>query len=242
MPMKTLTAVVIDDERLARKELISMLNEVTSVQVVSEADSVKSAAEQITTHNPDIIFLDIQMPGESGFELLNQVDYGGSVIFVTAYDEYALRAFEVNALDYLLKPVSPERLKKSVERVIKGELLSKPSARRLQYNDRLFIMVDDQMRFIKISSIIYIEAAGDYSNIITADRKKGLVLKSMKNWEERLPENSFCRVHRSHIVNIEYIERTEKWVNYSFRIYLKGMEEPLILSRRYAKRLKQIYG
>jgi two-component system, LytTR family, response regulator len=240
--MKTLTALVVDDERLARKELVSMLSEIKGIQVIGEADSVKAAADQITAQQPDIIFLDIQMPGESGFELLNQVDFSGSVIFVTAYDEYALRAFEVNAVDYLLKPVAPERLKRSIDRMLKGESAVKPATKRLQYNDRLFIMVDNQMRFIKISSIVYIEAAGDYSDMITTDKKKGLVLKSMKEWEDRLPDDSFCRVHRSHIVNIEYIERTEKWVNYSYRIFIKGINEPLILSRRYAKRLKQLYG
>ncbi len=240
--MKTLTAVVVDDERLARKELISMLNEFKNINVTGEADSVKTAAEQVNQHQPDILFLDIQMPGESGFDLLSQVDYDGSVIFVTAYDEYAIRAFEVNALDYLLKPVSPERLKKSIDRVIKGEPVPAVSSRQWDYNDRLFIMVDDAMRFIRISSIVYIEATGDYSNIITSDRKKGLVFKTMKEWEERLPESNFCRVHRSHIVNIEYIDKVEKWVNYSYHIHLKGVEEPIILSRRYAKRLKKIYG
>jgi two-component system, LytTR family, response regulator len=240
--MKPLTAVVVDDERLARKELISMLNEFKNINVLAEADSVKSASEQINLHQPDIVFLDIQMPGESGFDLLNQVDYDGAVIFVTAYDEYALRAFEVNALDYLLKPVVPERLNKSIERVMKGEAVPSASSKPWNYSDRLFIMVDDAMRFIKISSIVYIEATGDYSNMYTVERKKGLVFKTMKEWEERLPESSFCRVHRSHIVNIEYIDKVEKWVNYSYQIHLKGVEEPLILSRRYAKKLKLVYG
>lgn len=240
--MKLLSAVVIDDERLARKELISMLSEFKNISVIGEADSVRSAVEQINAHQPDILFLDIQMPGESGFELLNQVDYDGSVIFVTAYDEYALRAFEVNALDYLLKPVSPERLKKSVERVIHREPQEHPPFKKLTSDDRLFIMVDDQMRFVRVNSIVYIESAGDYTYIVTTDRKKGLVMKSMKEWEDRLPENVFCRIHRSHIVNIECVERIDKWANYTYQISLKGTDEKLTLSRRYAKKLKSIFG
>lgn len=240
--MKTLSAVVIDDERLARKELISMLSEFKNISVAGEADSVRSAVEQINIHQPDILFLDIQMPGESGFDLLNQVHYDGSVIFVTAYDEYALRAFEVNALDYLLKPVVPDRLKKSIERVIHREPPEHPPFKKLAADDRLFIMVDNQMRFVRVNSIVYIESAGDYTYMVTTDRKKGLVMKSMKEWEDRLPENVFCRIHRSHIVNIECVERIDKWANYTYQISLKGTDEKLTLSRRYAKKLKNIFG
>ncbi len=240
--MKKFKALIIDDERLARKELISMLGEYDNIEVSGEADDVPSAIKAITKYNPDILFLDIQMPGETGFDLINKIDYEGDVVFVTAYDEYALRAFEVNAMDYLLKPISHKRLKKSIDRIAKGEKPSPPVKKQLDYNDRLFITVGNSMKFLKINSIISISAAGDYSEVTTIDLKKGLVLKSLKEWEERLPENFFCRIHRSDIINMEYTEKVEKWFNYSYRIKMKGIEEPFILSRRYAKKLKELMG
>lgn len=238
-----INAVVVDDERLARKDLISMLAEFNRIHVVGEADDVSSAVEVIKQHHPDVIFLDIQMPGASGFELLDRIDIDAKIIFVTAYDEYAIHAFEVNALDYLLKPINPERLALSIERLELGELDKKEdSPRKLYYDDRLFLSLDSHLKFLKINSIICICSAGDYSEVITNDGKKGLTLKSMKEWEHRLPERFFCRIHRSTIINMEYIDRLEEWFNYSQQVYLKGIEKPFIMSRRYVARLKDKLG
>lgn len=239
---KQLTALIIDDERLARKDLISLLSEHPNIKVVGEADDVSSAIQAIEQLNPDIIFLDIQMPGESGFDLLNKIKVEAKVIFVTAFDEYAIRAFEVNALDYLLKPVNPDRLVRTIERLEQEEETEPIEQRNLNYDDRLFLMVDNQMKFLKIKSILSISAAGDYSEIITTDKQKGLALKSMKEWEIRLPEQYFCRIHRSTIINMEYIDRLEEWFNYSFRVYLKGIEKPYVMSRRYMAKLKKQLG
>ncbi len=238
--MKKLNALVIDDERLARKELISMLAEFDNVSVLGEADDVPSAIDFIHTHHPNVLFLDIQMPGKTGFDLINEINYKGDVVFVTAYDEYALRAFEVNAMDYLLKPITQKRLEKSIERISKGEKPALPVKKILNYDDRLFINVGTNMKFLKISSIVTITAEGDYSEVFSNDSKKGLVLKSMKEWEERLPSSFFCRIHRSVLINMEYAEKIEKWFNYSYRIKMKGIDEPFILSRRYAKKLKEM--
>lgn len=237
-----LTALVVDDERLARKDLISLLAEHPTIKIVGEADHVSAAIQAIEQFHPDVIFLDIQMPGESGFDLLNKIKIEAKVIFVTAFDEYAIRAFEVNALDYLLKPVNPERLARTIERLEQEEQTEPIEERKLNYDDRLFLMLDTQMKFLKIKTIISISAAGDYSEIITSDKQKGLALKSMKEWEARLPEAFFCRIHRSTIINMEYIDRLEEWFNYSYRVYLKGMEKPLVMSRRYVAKLKQRLG
>ena len=235
-------ALVVDDERLARKELTGMISEYSCIKSIHEADDVSSAIKMIDLVKPNLIFLDIQMPGETGFDLINQIDYTGKIIFVTAYDQYAIRAFEVNAIDYLLKPVTPERLKKSIDKLEKETVKPAETDFNLKYDDRLFLTLGNHLLFVKISSIVSIESEGDYTKIITDDGKKGLVSKSMKEWELRLPANYFCRIHRATIVNLEYIDKIEKWFNYSYRLHLKNIEEPYIISRRYAKQLKEKFG
>jgi two-component system LytT family response regulator len=240
--MNKIKALVVDDERLARKELILMLKDFENIIVVSEADSVNSALVEIQKHNPDVIFLDIQMPGKSGFDMLESTDIKAKVIFVTAFDEFAIRAFEVNALDYLLKPINPERLQIALERVEKNELEIESKYNTLNYDDHLLLNVNSKLKFIKINSIVSITSAGDYSNIICVDGKKGLTLKTMKEWEIRLPTSNFCRIHRSNIVNLNFIESLEEWFNNSYKVYLKNIAEPLIMSRRYVSNLKSKMG
>lgn len=234
-----LTTLVVDDERLARKDLISLLSEHPNIKIVGEADNASAAIQAIEQLHPDVIFLDIQMSGESGFDLLNKIKEEAKIIFVTAFDEYAIRAFEANALDYLLKPVNPERLTRTIERLEQKEEAEPSELRKLNYDDRLFLLLDDQMKFLKIKTILSISATRDYSEVVTADKQKVLALKSMKKWEARLPDDYFCRIHRSTIINIEYIDRLEEWFNYSYRVYVKGMEQPLVMSRRYVAKLKQ---
>ena len=176
--MNNLKAIVVDDERLARKELILLLHEFNNISVVAEADDVDSALIEIEKHNPDVIFLDIQMPGKSGFDLLNSMDVTAKVIFVTAFDEFAIRAFEINALDYLLKPINPERLQDSIERLEQNKNEEESNLNLLNFDDHLLLNINSKLKFIKIDSIVSISAAGDYSNIVYADGKKGLTLKN----------------------------------------------------------------
>ena len=164
------------------------------------------------------------MPGESGFDLLDKIDISAKVIFVTAYDEYAIRAFEVNAVDYLLKPVNPKRLAQALNKLEETESEVGEPPRSLEYDDRLFLMVGTHFKFLKVNSILSINAAGDYTEVLTKDGHKGLTLKSMKEWENRLPDQYFIRIHRSTIVNMEHIDRVEEWFNYSFKVYLKGLK------------------
>jgi two-component system LytT family response regulator len=233
-------ALIVDDERLARHQLRSMLAAHTSIEVVGEADGVQKAIAAIRELSPDVVFLDIQMPGEHGFDLLNQLDRPLHVIFVTAYDEYAVRAFEVNALDYLLKPVNPDRLARAIERLSTSRSPEPTESvkRALEYDDHLFLTIGNGSRFLRINTIVHIRAEGVYTEVHTTDGKKALVLKALNEWEERLPEKHFVRIHRSSIVNIEYVERIEKWFNYSYQVHLRGASEPLTMSRRYAAKLK----
>jgi two-component system LytT family response regulator len=234
--MTRLRAIVVDDERLARLELRSMLAEIPSIEVVGEADSVDAAVALVAREEPDVVFLDVQMPEADGFELLERAGASFRVIFATAYDEHAIRAFEVNAIDYLLKPISPSRLARAVERL--GAPEPPQPVRKLDYGDRLFITADDRPRLLKIDQIEHIRAAGDYSEVFTSDGKRLFVQKAMKEWEERLPETRFVRVHRSAIVNLECVERIEEAVNRSYLLYLKRSPEPIAMSRRYAGELR----
>lgn len=240
--MDRFTAIVVDDERLARKELRSMLAEHEIVDVVGEAESVTQAAELVHAKKPDVVFLDIQLPGETGFDLLEQISHPCKIIFVTAFDAYAIRAFEVNALDYLLKPINPARLAQAIERLAAHDSAPALPVRALEYEDRLLIEVDEGSRFLKVSDIVVISAMGDYSQIVSCDGKKSLVLKSLRDWEERLPARHFTRIHRSTIINVEYVERLESWFNRSYRIHIRQMSEPLVMSRRYAARFKSTFG
>lgn len=235
-------AVIVDDERLARKELRSLLADHPTIEIVGEADSVKAAAPLIHSVQADVIFLDIQMPGVSGFQLLEQIDPAIKVIFVTAFDAYAIRAFEVNALDYLLKPINPARLATAVARLTCSEHAPPAPLRKLEYGDRLLLEIGGRVQFLKLDLLVCLRAAGDYSEVITTTGKPALVLKSLKEWEERLPENYFARIHRSTIINLEYVERIEGHFNRSYQIHLRHWPEPLLVSRRYAAQLKQQFG
>ena len=219
-----------------------MLAEHDIIDVAGEAETVKQAAELVNAKNPDVLFLDIQLPGETGFDLLEKISPACKIIFVTAFDAYAIRAFEVNALDYLLKPINPARLAQAIERLTTHDSALVPPVRDLEYEDRLFIEVDERSRLLKVSDIIVISAMGDYSQILSCDGQKSLVLKPLKDWEERLPAKHFTRVHRSTIVNLEYVERVESWFNRSYRIHIRQILEPLVMSRRYAARFKTTFG
>jgi two-component system LytT family response regulator len=235
-------AIIVDDERLARRELRAMLEEAHAqqVRVVAEAESVRTAAELVRTCDADVVFLDVQLAGESGLDLLPLIDPSVAVVFVTAFDQYAVRAFEVNALDYLLKPVAPARLARAIERLAgPNEEASAAPTSKLDYEDRLFLRLDDRMGFVKVAEIVSIVADGDYSVVRLAGGRTHRARKSLREWAARLPDNTFARVHRSTIVNLEFVERVEEWSHFNYRLYLRGQSEPVVLSRRYAGQLKR---
>jgi two-component system LytT family response regulator len=233
-------AVIVDDERLARTRLRSLLAAHPEITIVGEADGVAAALAVIHDTAPDVIFLDIQMPGASGFELVNQLERPARLIFVTAFDEHALRAFEVNALDYLLKPVTPERLARALARLHQPP--AAPATRLLDYDDSLFLATGTASRFLRVNAIKCITAADAYSEITTVENQKLLVHKPLSEWEERLPAKHFVRIHRAAIVNLACVERVEPWFNAAYQVYLRGLAEPLLMSRRYAARLKASMG
>jgi len=239
--MKLATAIIVDDERPARRELAYLLKVFPEIEIIGESDDISGAVDLIQKGKPDIVFLDIQLAGENGFELLERANGNFKVIFITAYDEYAIRAFEVNAADYLLKPVDPARLELSVRRIFGESELPVPKTSGFKYNDLLYVkQSNNTAKFIKLDSVVAIHPVGNYSKLVTKDGNGYLVLKTLKQWEEELPEKHFIRIHRSGIINLEFINKFEKYSGNSYRIHMLSIKEPLEVSRSSASKLKNL--
>lgn len=237
--MKKYKTLIVDDEKLAREDLIEMLKAFPAIDIKDEASSVEEAVKFLKNSDLDLVFLDIQMPEQSGFELIPHLSKDTEVIFVTAFDEYAIKAFEVNAQDYLLKPVSTKRIETAIENLEQRNHRIEYPHEKLSDKDSVFVMINNAFQFIKIDSIIKITSAGNYTELITSTGHKGLVLKTMKEWEERLPESSFVRIHRNSIVNLKFVSRLKENINSSYLVYLEGIKEPSEMSRRYVAKLKE---
>lgn len=236
------TAIIVDDERLARKELRSLLADFEEISVVGEAEDLSETVDLIESKKPDVVFLDVQLRNENGFELLEKVEQNFKLIFVTAFDEFAIRAFEINALDYLLKPVNPERLATAIERLFDDEKEKESNLRKLEIDDRLFLEINERSCFVQVSEISHIAASGDYTEIFTTDAKKFLTEKPLREWEERLPEKHFTRIHRSTIINLNEIEKIETLFNRTMELTLKNFAKNFSVSRRFAAKLKEKFG
>ncbi len=232
-------AIIIDDERLARQELKNLLAVHKEIEVIAECNNAESAKEKIAELNPDVIFLDIQMPGKTGLELIEEVSALPDVVFVTAYDEYAIKAFEVNAYDYLLKPVSPERLAETVKKLtLKESSERKENTTPLTENDRVFIKDGEKTWFVQLNNIRLFESEGNYVRVYF-DNFRPLILRSLNSLEERLNEKSFFRASRKHIINLSWVESIETWFNGGLMVKLKGGQQ-IEISRRQAVKLKDM--
>jgi len=236
-----LKVILIDDERLARSELKRMLEDFPDVEVIGEAANATEGIEKIETLSPDLIFLDIQMPGKTGFELLSELDKAPYVIFVTAYDEYALKAFDVNALDYLMKPVEPKRLADALFKVKQKdeeERLSYNNRGMLGENDQVFVKDGERCWFVKLSDVRLFESVGNYAKVFFGTNKP-LILKSLNALEERLDEKVFFRANRKHIINLRMIEKIEPYFNGGLLLDLAGGEK-IEVSRRQTVKFKEM--
>lgn len=236
---KHIKAVIIDDERLAIEGIEILLKDYPNIKVVGSAGSIDEAVTIIKKRAPDIIFLDIQLQGETGFELFEKTRINSKVIFVTAYDDYAINAFEVNALDYLLKPVSQKRFKVTMDRVVEDSQILHQKSQSLQYDNVVILNTDNAVRFVKLNKIISINAEGDYSRVWILGEKDELLLRTLKTWEEMLPQKHFVRIHRSSLININQIERVEKTTSNRLLVHLVGMDTPAIISQRYSAQLRK---
>jgi two-component system LytT family response regulator len=237
-------AIIIDDERLARAELKKLLQEFPEIEVVDEAANADEGIIKIDSLQPDLVFLDIQMPGKTGFDMLSELDRTPHVIFTTAYDEYALKAFEVNALDYLLKPVEPKRLADAVQKLHMAEAKENHVAPEnvnhslLTEDDQVFVKDGERCWFVKLSEIRLFESVGNYAKVFFGTNKP-LILKSLNALEERLDQKTFFRANRKHIVNLRLIEKIEPYFNGGLLLELKGGEK-IEVSRRQTVKFKEM--
>ncbi len=235
-------ALIIDDERLARKELIKLLDEYKEIEIIGEAVNADDGIEKINELKPELIFLDVQMPGKTGFEMLEELETVPKVIFTTAHDEFALRAFDVNALDYLLKPVQPDRLTESINKLTREESKETPEVaaateKRLGGEDQVFVKDGDRCWFVRLSDIRLFESDGNYIKVYFSTFKP-MIHKSLNALDEKLDERNFFRASRKHIINLSWVETIETWFNGGLLVQLKGGEK-VEVSRRQAARFKE---
>ena len=239
-------AIIIDDERLARKELNNLLENYPEIEIVDQAVNADEALEKIIQLDPELIFLDIQMPGKTGFELLEELEKVPKVIFTTAYDAFAIKAFDVNALDYLLKPIQEERLKDTITKVlaVQASALAERAQeglseikQQLGMNDQVFVKDGDRCWFISLKEIRLFESDGNYIKVYF-NNVKPMIHKSLNALDEKLDERSFFRASRKHIINLSWIETIETWFNGGLLVQLKGGEK-VEVSRRQAARFKE---
>jgi len=234
-------ALIIDDERLARTELKRLLSPFKEINVVGEAVNADDALEKIPELKPDLLFLDIQMPGKTGFELLEELDSVPTVIFVTAYDEYALKAFEYNALDYLLKPIEPKRLEETVNKLIekkRKKTISELDKDFLSESDQVFVKDGEKCWFVKLENVRLFESEGNYVRIYFGENKP-LILRTLNYLDERLDDKTFFRANRKHIVNLKWIASIEPWLNGGLLVKLKDGQK-VEVSRRQAIKFKDM--
>ena len=233
-----MNALLVDDERLARQELRRLLQAHDDVTIVAEAANVDEAAAELATHDVDVLFLDVRMPGASGFDLLEQLDHVPPVIFTTAYDEFAVRAFEVSALDYLLTPIRPERLAAALDRIRTAEtsLRPKTSSATRTLSDRVFLRDGDRCWIVSLAEIAVFEAEGNYARV-RFGANRPLIRSSLHALEARLDPAVFFRASRTHLINLRFVEAIDAGVDDSYTVRLKG-GFVVPISRRQSRRLR----
>ena len=230
-------ALIIDDEPLARRELRRLLLEFPWVDIVGEAGHVKEAAEKVQALTPELLFLDIQMPGGSGFDLLARLEHLPQVIFTTAHSEHAVRAFEVNALDYLLKPVEPERLAAALARIKRGDGAPAPFAGAPL--EQLFVRDGPRCWFIPLRDVRLLSANGNYVRLLWG-KLQPLLGRPLTLLEQRLDAKHFFRANRSQIINLDFIESVEVGANGRLHVQLREGGPEVEISRRQARRFKDL--
>ncbi|HQV37418.1 MAG TPA: LytTR family DNA-binding domain-containing protein [Flavobacteriales bacterium] len=231
-------ALIIDDERLARKELGRLLEPFGNIEVVGEAANADEAEKLIAELKPDLLFLDINMPGRDGFELLEALEMAPHVVFVTAYDEHAVKAFEVNALDYLLKPIDPERLAAAVDKLAQLPKDNGAQRENLTAEDRIFIKDGEKCWFVTLKDVRLFESEGNYVRVRFGENKP-LVLRSLNNLEKKLDPHVFFRANRKQMINLAWVDKIEPWFSGGLNCSL-STGEVVEVSRRQALRFKEL--
>tara|TARA_R110001592_G_scaffold39371_2_gene129647 strand:+ start:604 stop:1323 length:720 start_codon:yes stop_codon:yes gene_type:complete len=234
-------ALIIDDSNLARQELKHLLKNRDDVQVIGEAENAEDALEKIIDLKPELLFLDIQMPGKDGFELLQELEDAPEVIFTTAFDHYAMKAFDHNALDYLQKPIKDDRLALALEKAaakIRKRASDLKDKNVLGLNNQVFVKDGETCWFVDLAEIRILEIMGSYTRIFFKDQKP-MIPRSLNYMESRLDTEVFFRANRQQIINLKYIARIEPWFSGTLKVYLKGGEE-IEVSRRQSIKFREV--
>ena len=246
--MTKTTCIIIDDEKLARDLVREYLESIEEIEILDECSRGSEAIEKINKLRPDLIFLDVQMPGMTGFEVLDEIDHEPFVIFTTAYDQYAIKAFEKNAVDYLLKPIDQERFRLAVERAFKRKKTEEGTLEDLlgslrqvnhkgTYDAHIFVQKSEKLFNLPVEEIVYLEASGDYT-IISTKNDQFVSSSGIGKLEEIMNPDTFIRVHRSTIVNLNYLKEIERHFNGGMVVkMLSGKSFPV--SRTYAKQIRK---
>jgi two-component system LytT family response regulator len=235
-----ITAIIVEDSRLARMHLKELLKKHSTIEVVAEAENVDKALIEIQKHNPQLLFLDINMPEKDGFALLEQLDQVPTVIFTTAYDEFAIKAFEYNAFDYLLKPISQQRFDQSITKLMPklAETQQDSNNKQLNENSQIFIKEGENCWMVNLSQISLFEIMGNYTKVFFQN-KSPLIYKSLNKIEQNLPATLFFRANRQQIINIKHIQKIEVWFKGTLKTTLKNGTE-VEISRRQSNKLRQM--
>lgn len=236
MNVPELRAAIVDDETPAREILRELLEAHPNVRVIGEADSVANATILCRDLKPNLLFLDVQMEDGEGFDLLPKIDSLPAIIFVTAFDRFAMRAFEVNAVDYLLKPVDPHRLAHTLQRIIREP--QSAAAQIYAEDDRIHLRGDGKQRFCFLAEISGIEALENYSIVRFVDGDSLTMRRSMTEWEETLPKKMFCRPHRSFIINVDAVQSILRIGKDEVHVKVRGFTKPVQLGRRAAAKFQ----
>ena len=231
--------LVVEDSRLARKEMVQLLTEIDALDSIEEAANGEEAKTLLETFQPDVIFLDIHLPGMNGFEFLESLDQIPKVIFTTAYDEYAIKSFDYNAIDYVLKPIKKQRLEKAIAKLNLDEAPLKP-VRPGMAAQQVFVRDGEKCWFVKIEDIRIFESVGNYSRIFFEDNKP-LIQRSLNYLEGVLDKNIFFRINRQQIINLQYIEKLDTWFAGKLKVTLKTGEQ-LEVSRRRSHQIKEMFS
>ncbi len=227
--------LVVEDSRLARKELVQLLKKLDQFEEIHEAQDAEEALIALEEFDPEVVFLDIHLPGKNGFEFLESLDHIPQVIFTTAYDEYAIKSFDYNAIDYLLKPIKKDRLIKAIDKLDLNT--SKQSNIQLQ---QVFVRDGEKCWFVKLEDIRLFESVGNYAKVYF-ESEKPMIQKSLSYLESVLDENTFFRVNRQQIINLQFIDKIDTWFNGKLKIKLKT-GEAIEVSRRQSHKIKQLFS
>jgi two-component system LytT family response regulator len=234
--MNTIKVIIVEDSRLARNELKELIKQHPELEVIGEAENVDTAYDMITKQHPDLIFLDINMPEKDGFALLEMLEDVPITVFTTAFDEYAIKSFEYNALDYLLKPINANRFADAIEKVKQKLVIATPEANVVEYlneNSQIFIKDGEKCWLVKIGEVFLFEVVGNYTRVYFNDCKP-LIYKSLNQVEERLPQHLFFRANRQQVINLQYIKSVDNWFNGKLKATLQSGAEVEISRRQSA--------